>query len=128
MTADNFQRFLENAASALLLMLFVLVVWIILKRMSSAMRKDVIAAQSALVDGLIVNVERGVITIAFNVPQGWSHPCHVRILDASRGTVKILNAAPLDSGLQSFTCDASELEAAFISLETAGQKLERRLF
>ena len=65
MSANSFAAFLENAAMALLLMLALLVSWVILKRMTSAMRKGVIAAESVLIDGLTVSVQSGKLEVCF---------------------------------------------------------------
>ena len=127
MTADSFETFLENAAMALLLMLAVLAGWVILKRMSSAMRKGVIAAESHLVDGLTVTVNRATVVIGFTVPQGRTADCHLTLVDESRAPLKTLHAGPLEKGDHSFSCDVSQMDAAFVCFETLGQSLERRI-
>ena len=127
MTAESFETFLENAAMALLLMLAVLAVWVILKRMSSAMRKGVIAAESHLVDGLKVTVNRATVTVRFTVPPGWTADCHVMLVDESRAFLKTLHTGPLEKGEHSFSCDISGTKAAFVCFETRGQSLERRI-
>jgi len=127
MTAESFETFLENAAMALLLMLAVLAGWVILKRMSSAMRKGVIAAESHLVDGLKVTVNRATVVVGFTVPDGWTADCHLTLVDESRVPLKTLHAGPLERGDHSFSCDVSEIKAAFVCFETRGQSLERRI-
>lgn len=127
MTASAFKEILENAAWAMLLMLAGMTVWVILKRMSAAMRKGVIAAESALVDGLEVVVDQGRVEVSFNVPEGWQHDCHVHLLDASRTVLKQLHSGKLDEGRHSFTQEVIETPAVFLKFETTGQKLERRL-
>ena len=127
MTADSFETFFENAALSLLLMLAVLAGWVILKRMSSAMRKGVIAAESHLVDVLTVTVNRATVVIGFTVPQGWTADCHLTLVDESRAPLKTLHAGPLEKGDHSFSCDVSQMDAAFVCFETLGQSLERRI-
>ena len=127
MTAESFETFLENAAMALLLMLAVLAGWVILKRMSSAMRKGDIAAESHLVDGLTVTVNRATVTVRFTVPPGWTADCHVTLVDESRAFLKTLHTGQLEKGEHSFSCDISAMNAAFVCFETSGQSLERRI-
>ena len=127
MNAESFTNFLENAAMALLLLLASGVVWVILKRMASAMRKGVIAAESSLIDGLNVSVSSDAVEIRFVVPQGWKHNCELTLLDDSRSTVETLHTGPLPPGEQLITYDNSTLKATFLNFETEGQALQRRL-
>lgn len=127
MSANSFAAFLENAAMALLLMLALLVSWVILKRMTSAMRKGVIAAESVLIDGLTVSVQSRKLEVCFIVPEGWGHACDLTVLNDARDVLKTLHAGSLHAGEHSFSCDLSDLDATFLSFKTEGQTLERRL-
>ncbi len=127
MNAESFASFLENAASALLLMLVLLVAWVILKRMTSAMRKGVISAESSLIDGSTVSVSSDQVEIRFFVPKGWNHECHLTLLDGSHSVVETLHSGHLTSGEQSFSFDHSTRKVTFLRLETDGQTLERRI-
>ena len=127
MNAESFANFLNNAAMALLLMLALLAVWVILKRMASVMRKGVIAAESSLIDDLTVSVSNDTVEIHFVVPKGWKHDCHLTLLDDSHSVIETLHAGLLSAGEQSFSFDNSTLKAIFLSFETEGQALKRRL-
>lgn len=127
MNAESFSNFLDNAAMALLLMLALLAAWVILKRMTSAMRKGVISAESSLIDGLTVSVSSDQVEIRFFVPKGWNHECHLTLLDRSYSVVETLHSGHLTSGEQSFSSDHSTRKATFLRLETDGQTLERRI-
>ena len=124
--AMQLQEWLMTMRSALLVSAVCVLLYILGKRMSMAMRKSETKSAFSLVDEFESTFQEGILTVAFHVPLNFNQPVEIVVLSEGGEPLATLQQGICASGRQTRSCEVGAWKGrCVLVLRSENQRLER---
>lgn len=122
------QEWLVTMRSALLVSAVCILLYILGKRMSQAMRKSETKTSFALVNEFESNIQDGILTVVFHVPINFHSSIHIVVKSEQGDVLATLQEGKCERGRQLRSCSVTDWKGrCVLTLRSENQSLERYL-